>query len=250
MWQRKMSKNSANSVLQILSPYGNWSHSKGMQIVDEIAGEKIVNSFSRSFTRFWGLPIYVGHPDEKGKGAKAVGRVESISLTKEGIVILASYSDEAFNKLISGKLKWLSPRWQMQDLGKGNFRPVKLISVGMTNNPNIKGSGKLLSPAFDDQKFLGKISKIETLKKINTQNVKTLEKLARQADKISEKSKSLNGESLDVQIKKISNKLDACELAKLAIERSKKTGESYVESFCAVRRKYFGTNVKNQTQRV
>jgi hypothetical protein len=35
--------------------------------------------------------------------------------------------------------KFLSPRWQMHPLGDGTFEPVRLLSVGLTNHPNIPG---------------------------------------------------------------------------------------------------------------
>ncbi|MBS1485446.1 MAG: hypothetical protein HP060_01430, partial [Opitutales bacterium] len=44
-------------LVQLLCPYGNWKHSKGMQLVDKTSAEKIRNSFMRSFDRIWGVPI-------------------------------------------------------------------------------------------------------------------------------------------------------------------------------------------------
>ena len=38
----------------------------------------------------------------------------------------------------------MSPRWEMQSLGNGMYRPVRLVSVGLTNNPNIKGCGIII----------------------------------------------------------------------------------------------------------
>ncbi|MBO6102207.1 MAG: hypothetical protein J6P03_03010 [Opitutales bacterium] len=230
------------SALQLLCPFGNWSHKKGMQIVDKTAAQKLRDSFMRGFDRIFGVPIYIGHPDDAGKPAKAVGRIESISVTDEGIAVCARYSESAYAKITSGKLKWLSPRWRMQALKNGAFRPVKLISVGMTDNPNIPNSGAILSS--ENRRLDAGSKKILELQRLSSSALKKAERLEKSSAEISEKSARLNRDFLDSQIQKNANPPDPCELASLAIARSKKTGEPYIESFCAVRRKYYGSNKK------
>lgn len=234
----------ARGVVQLLSPYGQWSHRKGMQLVDEEAARRIRDSFMRGFDRIWGLPIYVGHPDDgrHPHKARAVGRVESVSATPEGIAISARYSEEAYKKLSGGELRWLSPRWQMQRLEDGRYRPVRLISVGMTNNPNIPGSGSILSP--------GRSARGEAMQKCARGAKEAVQRCsaiapkiarcARTAEAISKEAERVRRERIDSGLAKMSRKPSPAELARLASERAEKTGESYVKSFALLRRKYYG----------
>ena len=232
-------------LVQLLCPYGNWSHSKGMQLVDKTSAEKIRNSFMRGFDRIWGVPIYIGHPDDSpsNKRPQAVGKIESICVTEEGIAVSAIYSEKAFEKIESGKLKWLSPRWQMQKLKDGRFRPIRLISVGMTNNPNIPKSGTILSSkkasdanfALASQRVKGAASKCQAF-------ARKLEETALSAEKISDDSRALKIQRIDQALKKLKEKPAPQELADMAIRRSKETGEAYYEAFAAIRRKFYGAN--------
>ena len=227
-------------LVQLLSPYGNWEHKNGMQKVDKEAALKMRNSFMRGVDRIFGVPIYMGHPDE-GKNAhtaKPVGRVESVSVTREGVAISARYSEEAYKKLTKGKVKWLSPRWRMEKLADGSFRPVKLISVGMTNNPNIPGSGTLLESPTSVKKQIGK--QLSSANENCATLKKNLEKTARAAAELKNQSARLKREGIDKNIAKHSEKPAPHELAKMALEQADKTGASYLESFAALRRKYYG----------
>lgn len=227
-------------VVQLLSPYGNWDHKHGMQVVDKTAAQKMSKAFMQGFDRFFGLPIYVGHPDEgkNAKRAKPVGKVEYVSMTEDGIAICAKYTKDAYEKLSKGKLQWLSPRWRMEELKDGSFRPVKLISVGMTNNPNIPGSGAILQGGAQVLKSFSK-------KTIQTMDAccelkKNISKCANTAARIKEESGRIKRERLDENLKAASEKPAPYELAQLALERAEKTGESYIESFAALRRQYYG----------
>lgn len=234
-------KTNSESVIQLLCPYGDWSHKYGMQCVDKIAGQKIEKAFNKSFDRFFGLPIYIGHPDDKAsaKKAKAVGKIESVAATEEGIAISAKYSEDAYKKLSGGKLKWLSPRWRMEELGEGRFRPIKLISVGMTNNPNIPRSGALLKT----ENFLTKksLENFGSAKKSCENLKKKIDECGRKTSEISRTSRRIKKEDIDRRIKDFKKTPEAHELASMAMERSKKTGETYIQSFAAIRRKYFGS---------
>lgn len=232
-------------LVQLLCPYGNWKHSKGMQLVDKTSAEKIRNSFMRSFDRIWGVPIYIGHPDDSPstKKPQAVGKIESICVTDEGIAVSAIYSEKAFEKISGGKLKWLSPRWQMQKLQDGRFRPVRLISVGMTNNPNIPKSGTILSAKKAEMLNLSAAaSMVKNAASSCKQVAEKLGQTSKSADEISREGKSIKMRRIDAALEKLKQKPSPQELAEMAIQRSKETGEAYYEAFAAIRRKFYGTN--------
>lgn len=52
------------SIVQILSPYGEWPHKLGMQLVDERSLEKMKRAARFSTLVGCGIPIFIGHPDD------------------------------------------------------------------------------------------------------------------------------------------------------------------------------------------
>ena len=232
-------------LLQILCPYGEWPHSQGMQIVDEEAASRMKSAakYSAAFTR--GIPIYIGHPDEGGSGKKirTVGRIKKICATEGGIAVLANYDEGTFRKIESGKLKAMSPRWQMEKLENGKYRPVRLISAGLTNNPNIPESGKIICATnARREKAVGDMT--ARVKNIARKYGDTLGKLKTCAQKASEIGRSLGDTAVADRIAALhvnsagpkSREKSVREIGMRALERSRRTGEPYTKSFAAVRR--------------
>lgn len=154
------------SIVQILSPYGEWPHKLGMQLVDERSLEKMKRAARFSTLVGCGIPIFIGHPDESPRSkAVPVGKISRIFGLGDGIAVEAKYSDEAFRKISEGKLKSMSPRWRMEKLPDGKFRPVKLISAGLTNNPNIPDSGRIVKSREDAATKARCSAKIKEIKK-------------------------------------------------------------------------------------
>ncbi|MDR1458577.1 MAG: phage protease, partial [Puniceicoccales bacterium] len=132
-----------------LLPYGDYPHPKGVQRFSRLSAEMIIKNFkslgSRLARKFLGLPIFIGHPDDNmfsaspGHGSnKIYGRIEDIEARKDGMWILIHWSDVGYQLVKNGFFRFLSPRWRMKNLVGNYFEPVKLLSVGLTNNPNIK----------------------------------------------------------------------------------------------------------------
>jgi hypothetical protein len=132
-----------------LSPYGDFPHGRGMQRVSEASAREMVarfNSFrSRAGRLFGGLPIYVGHPDVAGANEladrKAYGWIVEIEARDDGFYGRAKWSEAGIGLLRNAHFKYLSPFWEAREASMENgrrlFTPVALISVGLTNQPNI-----------------------------------------------------------------------------------------------------------------
>lgn len=229
-------------LLQILSPFGEWGHSKGCQVVDEIAGIRMRKDFESIFRKIFrkSVPIYEGHPDDefeiKNLKGYEIGEVEGITINEEGIVVLCRYESGALERMESLGFKYLSPRWQMESLGGGRYRPIKLISIGMTDNPNIKGSGKVVSGVVLNNDFLR--STENKLKDANKRLGEALEKCDAIAKLIRDSGRIKKEKELESAIKTFKSRPKGKELASLAKERMKETGESYIKSFSAVRKKF------------
>ncbi len=240
-----------NKLIQVLAPYGNWHHFKGNQIVDEQSADHIIKNSKSFFAK--NIPIYIGHPDEHGKPPKnkQVGVVENIFKTRNGIIIVSSYNDEIFCKILSGEIKWLSPRWEMQQINANDYRPVKLISVGLTNNPNITNSGKIIDIYNETESFLSKQNTIlnSSINKCATLMNKTksfLQTATTLTNTIAQKNITKRLNSYKHQQPELTdNTKPFSQLSATANEISKKSGEAYTKVFARLKRK-----IKQQKQKV
>ncbi len=226
-----------NAVVQLLCPFGKWPHEKGMQIVDCAAAGKLVENFRASGLLGRGIkcPIFFGHPDDAPWRAfhrpKPVGAVEGIAQIDGGIAVLCSYDDKAYGDIISGRIKRMSPRWRMEDIGNGSYRPEKLISIGLTNNPNIPDSGKILKAQWDY--CIGGVSSLRF----------RTEKLAEKAAACAKKAEKIcssmaRGRNAEPAPGRLSARVPpgGRDIVAIARERMKLTGLPYTRCFAEARR--------------
>ncbi|MDP0500990.1 MAG: phage protease [Verrucomicrobiota bacterium JB022] len=133
-----------------LVSFGEHGHRKGVQRIDRGAGEALVAAFyslkGRMARRFGGLPVYVGHPDDaefSGRAGhddtRAHGWVQGLEVADDGLFVRIKWARSGRELLAEAHYKYLSPRWLMEPVESGVFRPVRLLSVGLTNAPNIPG---------------------------------------------------------------------------------------------------------------
>ncbi len=210
-----------------------------MQIVDEEAAKKMGRAAIGN--AIFPIPIYVGHPDEDNPAkARAVGRIKRIIKTRDGIAVLAAYPQKTYDEIVGGKYAAMSPRWKMQNIGGGNYRPVKLISVGLTNNPNIAESGKILGfgrPHSRDAEALGDASK--RISKAAT----GVSECAKRAAELDDGLRRIGvSERMRARKKSEENrntpKRDCATLAEMARERSRRLGEPYTKSFAEIKKRH------------
>ena len=229
--------------VHILCPFGNWPHPRGMQIVDESSAEKMRRNSEAAFSRK--IPIYMGHPDDKCTRHKVppVGYVQKICLTDGGIAVVSRYCESAAEKIRGGQIKAMSPRWQMEPLSDGSYRPVKLISVGLTNNPNIPDSGKIISVSAKNETLKSARKLAREIFEQCGKFERTLGKCAKRAEDIGSTIKSAAvAERLHKagKIKSAGEKKTETprlrDIPALALERSKKLGEPYIKCFAALRK--------------
>ncbi|MBA4136760.1 MAG: hypothetical protein C0518_05535 [Opitutus sp.] len=147
--------------------YGVYPNAVGLQVFDRAAAEAIVSAFNDRANRiaqmFRGEPIYVGHPDDEawkranpGIHAQAVGRIREVQATDTGLRLRLAYNDEG-TRLVGGDapaFTSFSPNWGMLPTthqGRKAFRPVQLLSIGLTNQPNIPGTYIGLNEKLPDE---------------------------------------------------------------------------------------------------
>ncbi|MDX1950943.1 MAG: phage protease [Verrucomicrobiota bacterium] len=133
-----------------LSPYGDFPHALGLQRITQPAMEQLVARFdallSRLARRFSGAPIYIGHPDLPALAGnypdrRAYGWIMKLQARADGLYGQVKWSDPGAQLLRNGHYKFVSPCWEAEEIARENgkpvYRPVSLISVGLTNAPNL-----------------------------------------------------------------------------------------------------------------
>ena len=238
-------------IVQVLAPYGSWPHPKGNQIVDEDSADLMIAASRRLFGKP-DIPIYIGHPDEDCADCrdKRVGIVDRISKTKNGIIVETLYDEKTFAQIACGKIKAMSPRWEMKSLGGDDYRPMRLVSVGLTNAPNISGSGRVIdalgAPAEAQCRLKSRLCQAgenaRQLQKRTQRAGENLRQIARsmreiQIEKRLEKIESPSAEALR-KPQKPRRRLE--EFSAMARKLSAETGQPYTKAFAKIRK----TNTK------
>ncbi len=127
-------------------PFGNHDHKAGMQVLDRESADAIVAHFreQKQNRRFVGLPVYVGHPDHpehgqtyKDKSAKAW--IREIEAAPGALRLRAAWNARGRDLVANEEYKYISPTWSAEPIPgrSGAYRPMRLKSVGLTNEPNI-----------------------------------------------------------------------------------------------------------------
>jgi phage I-like protein len=131
-------------------PYGNFDHSKGLQVFDKAAAEAMANEFNKPIARMlrWasrtrgGAPVFIGHPDvfpNENRDKSAYGWVREMRVDADGLAMLVRWTPEGRELIANERYRFFSPVWDATAVaGKSRqFRPAGLVSLGLTNTPNI-----------------------------------------------------------------------------------------------------------------
>ena len=126
--------------------YGTFSHPYGQQVITRESALGLAKRFQNWLIRFgWRqIPVYVGHPDDPNfthlpehMNPTQYGRVRMLKVDSDGLWARISWTDAGFQLLREGRYRYLSPRWLMRPIERNLFTPVHLLSLGLTNEPNL-----------------------------------------------------------------------------------------------------------------
>lgn len=128
-----------------ITPWGEYPHRAGRQQVDAAAGQAMVAAFnslrSRVARMFRGLPVYAGHPDMDAaayQDRRRYGKITDLETREDGLYGKVEWNDLGTLAIEQGHYLYASPAWRLRKDG-AFVRPTELISVGLTNTPNIPG---------------------------------------------------------------------------------------------------------------
>jgi hypothetical protein len=128
----------------MLAPYGDFQHSQGIQRFTKEDAEGLCNEFNGLLglpSRLLGLPWYIGHPDhpkfkDRYPDTKAYGRIKGLQAREEGLFANVKWSAAGEDLIRSEAFHGHSVNWGAVKRA-GVWRPVRIKSVGFTNEPNI-----------------------------------------------------------------------------------------------------------------
>ena len=128
-----------------ISPYGDFPNKVGLQRIQKPDADAMVTAFNslrgKLARGFLGLPIFVGHPDVQPgdyPDKRRYGKITELEARDDGFYGKVSFNSLGKAVVDDGQFQFNSPTWYLKRDGKF-VRPVELISVGLTNTPQIPG---------------------------------------------------------------------------------------------------------------
>ena len=158
-------------------PYGEWPHAEGLQVFGRAEADEMVGYFRNGWNTLKraisGLPIFKGHPDLADELRKSLQRETAPSSRRQIESRIAALENQYPDKARYGAIgdlearadglylrpvlddrgavlvneqgqtsfspHWLAQRGPDRD-GRPTYRPVCLLSIGLTDRPNIGGT--------------------------------------------------------------------------------------------------------------
>jgi phage I-like protein len=128
-------------------PKGRFAHADSgkVQVIDEKALTAMVNRFNEEAkgANFTGLLVDFDHFSyEPSKSSEAAGWITALEKRDAGLFGKIRFTDAGEAAITNGRYRLISPVWlprDTEDLSKGEFRPLRLDTAGLTNQPNLRG---------------------------------------------------------------------------------------------------------------
>jgi len=135
-----------------ITPCGEFPHTGAgvVQVVDRAACDAMAEAFNarKADTNFPGVLIDFDHFSmDTGQSSEAAGWITELESRDTGLWARVRWSDAGLAAVQGGRFRLMSPVFpppsQCENLGGGRIRPRALVSVALTNEPNIKGGRPL-----------------------------------------------------------------------------------------------------------
>lgn len=131
-----------------ITPCGEFPHAGAgvVQVIDRAACDRIAAEFNarKADTNFPGVLVDFDHFSlDTAQSSEAAGWITELESRDTGLWARVRWSDAGLAAVQGGRFRLMSPVFpppsQCEDLGGGKIRPRVLVSVALTNEPNIKG---------------------------------------------------------------------------------------------------------------
>ena len=131
-----------------VTPCGEFPHAGAgiMQVIDREACDRIAANFNgrKADANFPGVLVDFDHFSlNTAQSSEAAGWITGLESRDTGLWARVRWSDAGLAAVQGGRFRLMSPVFPppsaCEDLGGGKIRPRALVSVALTNEPNIKG---------------------------------------------------------------------------------------------------------------
>ena len=131
-----------------VTPCGEFPHAGAgvVQVIDRAACDRIAAEFNgcKADANFPGVLVDFDHFSlDTGQSSEAAGWITELESRDTGLWARVRWSDAGLAAVQGGRFRLMSPVFpppsHCEDLGGGKIRPRALVSVALTNEPNIKG---------------------------------------------------------------------------------------------------------------
>lgn len=131
-----------------VTPCGEFPHAGAgvVQVIDRAACDRIAAGFTgrKADANFPGVLVDFDHFSlDTGQSSEAAGWITELESRDTGLWARVRWSDAGLAAVQGGRFRLMSPVFPppsaCEDLGGGKIRPCSLVSVALTNEPNIKG---------------------------------------------------------------------------------------------------------------
>jgi len=112
-----------------------------IQVVDGDSVQRMLAAFANDAAQpnFGGLLVDFDHFSMNPlTPSKAAGWVTELQGRPDGLYAKIRWSKSGEESVQSGEYRWPSPVWEFEEIVNSRVRPVHLLSVALTNDPNIK----------------------------------------------------------------------------------------------------------------
>ncbi|KAF0093439.1 MAG: hypothetical protein E1N59_2840 [Puniceicoccaceae bacterium 5H] len=162
-----------------VATYGDVPHSLGLQRITKASAETMVKAFKSTgdrLKRAFGVgghrpPVYIGHPDDAAfanqeghEDTSPYGVVTGMEARDDGFYLKVDWAEAWAN--VRERKKWrFSPRWAMRAVSTAPriFSPVKLLSLGLTDRPNLPDAAAANSATAPNPKSTSMNEKLKKL---------------------------------------------------------------------------------------
>jgi len=120
-----------------LAPWGRYPNDGVDQILDEEAGRALCMEFDGE------VLVDADHASENGGSTEALAWIVRLECRDDGLWALFRWTDTGAEAVSGRRYRFVSPAWTVDSAG----RPVRLVSVALTNRPNIPSKPILNSAA-------------------------------------------------------------------------------------------------------
>ena len=135
-----------------VTPCGEFPHAGAgvVQVIDRAACAAMAAEFNgrKADANFPGVLVDFDHFSlDTAQSSEAAGWITELESRDTGLWARVRWSDAGLSAVQGGRFRLMSPVFPppsaCEDLGGGKIRPVMLVSVALTNEPNIKGGRPL-----------------------------------------------------------------------------------------------------------